>query len=624
MMKENKQQKIKSPIGAYIGYLFQTFLKRPFGYIVAILYIVYLAVILLIVPAALHFDPLFIWTVGGFNMPIFNLFFIAGAAASIAVAVFRTGRDDGFDLNMSSKPFTKGTTVWLKTLVYILIMLIINLITLIIVFLVYPVFGEFDAIKNMTGIELDKYFGLIVSVFVGNLVNMLFFGGISVFISMLGGQVITIIGTVATVFLMSLMNFLYPQILKTSTEVLSDRYDTEILSYSCNTLGQYENSEENASPFNFAAIQCMTNDLGEEEIHYDTKEYWDKAETEAGRKSANFIDIGKQLSSLYTIYGLDDSKLKEASKMVIGVNNTYNYHIDAETHITNPDNIDNKNYPIAIYDMTNSQGKSYPYVRMIGGDMTINTTNWYLLSTLWQVNFDSVAYVSSSEDGMTIGDNLWKAYTTPWNFMSDLYLTSDQKTASEALYNKAYEAWKEEQGKPIPVDFNEIALEAIASDTSGQFFEGQFNELTSQQKHEVVVKNHFYWAVLAQRDQVNEITNWAEEEEYDGVKFPFSTKIVSEWYKEKASPVTSAYHFKNLFNLNIYKNSIHIERLEDGTDTYSRLVTSGMSYAETYSNLYKYSVSPFYNSGTIIAIWTAISIVLFAGSILVYKKTDFK
>ncbi|MCQ2957172.1 MAG: hypothetical protein MJ233_05125 [Mycoplasmoidaceae bacterium] len=58
-MTTNKQQ-IKSPRGAYLGYLFQSFLKRPFGYIIAILYVVYLAIILLIVPAAMKFQPLFI------------------------------------------------------------------------------------------------------------------------------------------------------------------------------------------------------------------------------------------------------------------------------------------------------------------------------------------------------------------------------------------------------------------------------------------------------------------------------------------------------------------------------------------------------------------------------------
>ena len=189
-------------------------------------------------------------------MPIFNLFFIAGSAASIAVAVFRTGRDDGSDLNISAKPLTKGSTVGLKTAVYLIIMFVICLVTLIIIALVKPIFGEYNDVTNVTGIEQSKYIGLILSVFVGNLVNMLFFGGISVFISMVGGQVITIIGTIAIVFVMCLMNFLYPQVIKSSLDVLSDKYNAEILSYSCNTLNQV--NDPKAKPYTFATIQCVS------------------------------------------------------------------------------------------------------------------------------------------------------------------------------------------------------------------------------------------------------------------------------------------------------------------------------------------------------------------------------
>ncbi|MCQ3907606.1 MAG: hypothetical protein MJ219_02445 [Mycoplasmoidaceae bacterium] len=55
-----KQRKPRIPVVAYTGYLFQSFLKRPFGYIVASLYVVYIAVIFLIVPKAMHFEPLLI------------------------------------------------------------------------------------------------------------------------------------------------------------------------------------------------------------------------------------------------------------------------------------------------------------------------------------------------------------------------------------------------------------------------------------------------------------------------------------------------------------------------------------------------------------------------------------
>ena len=60
-MKKNKQtKKIKASKSAYAGFLFQTFLKRPFGYIIALLFVVYLGVILIVVPKAMKASPLFI------------------------------------------------------------------------------------------------------------------------------------------------------------------------------------------------------------------------------------------------------------------------------------------------------------------------------------------------------------------------------------------------------------------------------------------------------------------------------------------------------------------------------------------------------------------------------------
>ncbi|MCQ3907607.1 MAG: hypothetical protein MJ219_02450 [Mycoplasmoidaceae bacterium] len=206
-------------------------------------------------------------------MPIFNLFFIAGSAASIAVAVFRISRDDGTDLLLSAKPMTKGITVGVKTFVFVCIMLIMCLMSVAIVSLIEPVFGKYDIITNTTGIEHSKYIGLILSIFVGNLVNMFFFGGVAVFIAMVGGQVITIIGNIGVVILLCVMNMIYPQAIKSSTEILFDKYNSEIYSYSCNTLHQFEHPEEGDNlPFNFATIGCFAPG-GIEEYHFDTYEY---------------------------------------------------------------------------------------------------------------------------------------------------------------------------------------------------------------------------------------------------------------------------------------------------------------------------------------------------------------
>ena len=72
---------------------------------------------------------------------------------------------------------------------------------------------------------------------------------------------------------------------------------------------------------------------------------------------------------------MDESRLEEASKLVIGTNAAYNYKIDPETHITDETNLELLNYPISYYGMIESQGKKYPAEIILGGDMSLSTNN---------------------------------------------------------------------------------------------------------------------------------------------------------------------------------------------------------------------------------------------------------
>ncbi|MCQ2957170.1 MAG: hypothetical protein MJ233_05115 [Mycoplasmoidaceae bacterium] len=81
------------------------------------------------------------------------------------------------------------------------------------------------------------------------------------------------------------------------------------------------------------------------------------------------------MSSLYSSFGLDDSRLKEASKLVIGSNNSFNYDIEESTHVDTDENIEIGNYPIGYYALTEDQGQVFPNVIIVGGDMTIATSN---------------------------------------------------------------------------------------------------------------------------------------------------------------------------------------------------------------------------------------------------------
>lgn len=619
MAKTNNLQFNKSPKLAYTGFLFQTFLKRPFGYIIGVLYVVYLAVILLIVPAAVKQHPLFIWNISAFNMPIFNLFFIAAATSSAAVAIFRIGREDGTDLALSAKPLTKGNTVAIKTIVYITVMLVFCLIALFSVVLILPVFGNYDILLNPTGISMSQYKGVILSVTIGNIVNMFVFGAISIFICMVGGQVITMIGTIAFAFVLCMMNFIYPRVVTSASDYIEKNCNSQLLSFNANTIEQYNHPDEiGTKPYEYTAIQCYAD--GSEEITFDTKEYWDIARSKTGTGVINYVDLGKQLSSLYSSFGLEGLKLEDAKQLFIDCSPEYNYNVIANTSPRDPSNISAGNCPICIYDIYAKQGKVFPLVRMVGTDVAIlDTDNWYIQSKYRQVDFDSIGVLSKSpstyyhptdEEDRKLFEN------KTWFKINELIYTDEQKAAADALWE---EFWV---GTYTDAEFSQQIVGILKTDQRAKIlFDGEtFESLSELNKFKAVNKLHLYWAIKAQTQQRKFILTKAGKDPEDGI---VTSEDVLKWYEEDvASDPTLLEQNKNL--IRVINDGFSVGVTTPNENYYSKLVTSYMEYAETYTNLYQYQVTSFYSLPTLISIWSIISVILLSSSIVVYKRTDFK
>lgn len=626
MKKLSKGEFNRNPRTAYLAFLFQTFLKRPFGYIIGILYIVYLSVILLIVPAVIKQDPLFIWNMAAFNMPIFNLFFIAAATSSIAVAIFRVGREDGTDLALSAKPITKRSTVALKTITYVLIMLIFCVLSLIIISLILPIFGEYNAITNPYGVVLSKYVGILLSTFVGNLVNMCFFGGIAVFISMVGGQVITMIGTIGVAFVFCMMNFIYPQVVTTPQDVINARYNTDILSFRANTLDQYYHPNESGidEQYSYASIQCYADDELIPTIDVDTNEGWNKAMLSSGTSIINYIDFGKQLSNLYQAFGLETMKLDDAKELFIGANAGFNYTIDPETHVL--DHGEDSKYPISVYDQSASQGKIYPTVRIIGGNVgKLKLDNWYIYSRLAQVDPSSICVVSSSSNDFDIilnEEDRQKFAYRPYLLMSEANsLTIEQKELADQWWEDYISSYRDDESAA------NYLYEHMRDYGQEKFYPGKtWAEVTSDWKltYDLIGKVHLYWAICAHETQ-NEMINFYYREvvKDDEPSFPYTSKEVDQWWTNvhKDDYIRPDDKIKNY---NLIKAFDRGFKLAENIPYYSKLPTCQLSYAETFSNLYQYNVTNFYSVYTVIAAWSVVSLVLLTASIIVYRRTDFK
>lgn len=629
MKKLSKGEFNRNPRTAYLAFLFQTFLKRSFGYIIGILYMVYLSVILLIVPVVIHQDPLFIWNTAAFNMPIFNLFFIAAATSSIAVAIFRVGREDGTDLALSAKPITKRSTVALKTITYILIMLIFCVLAMIIISLILPIFGEYNALTNPYGVVVSKYVGILLSTFVGNLVNMCFFGGIAVFISMVGGQVITMIGTIGVAFVFCMMNFIYPQVVTTPQDVINARYNTDILSFRANTLEQYYDPASGTDQYSYATIQCYTDDDLKPTIDVDTYEGWNRATMSSGTSLINYIDFGKQLSNLYQAFGLETMKLDDAKELFIGANAGFNYSINPDTHVK--DHGEDKKYPISVYDQNSSQGKIYPTVRIIGGNVSkLRLDNWYIYSRLALVDPASICVVSSSPSSFEIilnDDHRALFKYRPYLLLSEAALTQPQKELAEKWWDgrgesQEYESYLNTQFL-LPDNRINFLYHKMETEGKGIFYDADVDwDNDWKQAFDLITKVHLYWAILAHETQRTMIKDYFDKVGRP-VSFPYSSEEVNIWWEAINDPM-----YKNplekVINYNLITALDEGFKIAADIPYYSKLPTCEFAYAETFSNLYQYNVTNFYSVYTVIAAWSVISLILLTASIIVYRKTDFK
>jgi len=612
MKSKKRVQKLKfdsSSNLAYLNYLFNSFWRRPVGYVIAIAYILFLAIIFLVVPKIMGNDPLFIWKLTTFNVPIFSLFFVGAMAGALAVTIFRISREDGSELSLSAKPLTKLAMVGFKTIVYLIIMLCICVISLLVVVLIKPIYGTYSG-TNPTGITDANYKGIILSMFVGNLINMLFFSGVAIFISMVGGQVAIMLGTIGLAFLMFVLNFTYNNAVKTPADVIDQKYQTTINSYSTYTRKQYEEGKEDTKSVSFAGIQLYVDDFGEVSP-YDTYEYWTKASKESAAKVVAYLDFGNQLSSLYTGFGMEDSLVKDMAKTQIGSNIAYNYNIDKTTKVGNKENANNKEYPIFVYTWNEVQGKYRPCATILGPTTNDTFGEWYLWSIAYGMEFSSVSAISSTRGGYTYpGLQIAKKLDNKIALTLDkLFLTDEQKEEIKPLFSEIT------TGSHDADFFNK----KLTTSPSG-IWQGNWADLSVLDKFNANAKIFVYFMTLAQQWQFDEIGKYLDTAypDEDPHTFPFTSVQVMEAYTNSTDVKRSIDKTENMVWYGYKIGKV------DGTDLYCNLNTCEAPYCETLSNFYKYTITNIYSTAGLSAIWGSIALALFAAAIIVYRKTDFK
>ena len=154
-----------------------------------------------------------------------------------------------------------------------------------------------------------------------------------------------------------------------------------------------------------------------------------------------------------------------------------------------------------------------------------------------------------------------------------------------------------------------------------------------KEKFDVVSKVLFYWSVWGHKQQRESIRQYCAVKNIND-SFPYESSTIIHWTRDWIRPDSQQDspwdYWKQGFLIEIIKNGCLIEApgevpdLEQNEYIWCMLPESFVEAAETYKNFYTYDVQSVYDVNKIVIAWSVISGILFAGSIIVYKKTDFK
>lgn len=567
---------------------------------------VFLAVVLLIIPATMHTEPLYLWASSSYNTAVFNIIFIALTCSGLVIAIFKKDQTDNTDLNISAKPITKWKMVLAKISIYFMFMIIFIGLSVAMSSLTFT-FGVYSA-NNTNGIKPEQFQSLLLSILVGSAINFLIFGSIAVFISLKGPLIATMLGTTGVALLLTIINFLISRFSPTPRSKLSNDFGLSIETYSLNTASQYFD-DSNLEPLSYATIPCN------EQNKFDTYEYWTKAMSSSKTEFLNYIDIGKQLSMLYQTFGMEDAQLNSAKHNEIGLSVSYKYQIDQNTDLKINKNIEDKNYPIGCYLIKQDQGQIVPSLNVISHKLIRTlSNNWNFLSKKIGLNFDAINLPSIQENEWLVSPVLIDIFNKKISYsMFELKNNEKQHEASKFLYENALNLFKQSN------DFQSSISSTIINDQSGAFFNvGKWDSLSIVERYQVISKIQLNWINIAQEKQINNILL-----SDSTLSYPFSTSQIVNWYQNNAQSEANPFYYEQKFIENLTTKAIFVGNVSNSTSIYS-LISFESVNCETFNNFYQFQVKQYFDTVSITAIYSSIAILLFVISTIVYKRKDIK
>lgn len=301
----------------YFKFLFATTIKKRPVWITWLLYLFTATMFIIVLPAAARVNPYHVWA--NTTMAICQSFLgmtVALFTAVLAINVFKDSNEEGTELIIISKPISRPKIILTKFLLFGLFCIMVNLTAVIV-----SAFTIF-----IPGTEKEFYWGLVVSMLIGNLVSFAVFGSIAILLSVKFAKVGIIITNIilSLVFLIyqSLTLFVFSTPLK---KVTSDGIVPITYVYADRNLDRDSPDYGTYQERNFVYLDVGVNDKGEmvpkpdEGMPFtwkDMVDYWeDDVKAKDPSRILNITDLAGQVALTYLSTGVDKYSEREAYRM---------------------------------------------------------------------------------------------------------------------------------------------------------------------------------------------------------------------------------------------------------------------------------------------------------------------
>lgn len=262
---------------------------------------------------------------------------VALFTAVLAINIFKDSNEEGTELIVISKPISRKTIVWTKFFTFFSYCLMVNISAVIITALTWFI----------PKTEPQFYWGLVVSMFIGNLVSFGVFGSLAVVISAKFAKVGIIIANivVSLVFLVyqTLTLFVFRTPLKAVTD---DNITPDTYIYAKRNLNDWSYEEKELVDFESVpfinaqgepeyAIKCNTG------TWQDIVDYWEgNVKAKDPTKILNVTDFAGQVSLSYLSAGINKFSERQARR-IFAISRFWDYKL---TSPASPELIEHQNH----------------------------------------------------------------------------------------------------------------------------------------------------------------------------------------------------------------------------------------------------------------------------------------